>query len=547
MAHIFVNKVTGMVLAGLLLFGTCFITDAASPAEKRPPKVDRLRLAGGDFGYPSPFAYVRGPGMIQASYLFDTLLWPDSTGKPIPWLASKREHSADGKEWRFTLRDGIKWHDGRLLTADDVVFSFNYLISGAGKTARGILGPIEVKEVATDGANVVVIRLDRPSATFEESVASKVMIIPKHIWAEVPDPAKLRGPNAVMGSGPYKLVSHDEAAGSYLYVANDAYFLGPPVVRRLEFVPAPDELLALRRGVIDAAEILEEGVPKEQLSAFEGQAKFGKLQGSGDWNLALHFNLTKGFPYNDKRFRQAVAYAIDRRDLVRRLLFGRGEPGSAGGLVPGNAFLAKGLPSYERDMVKAKALLDEAGLKDVNGDGLRESPDGKPFKQVLQTSARFSLKSAELIKEYLRGVGIDVVVKSQDRAAADTAAAEGNYTMALVGYGGGTGDPDFLRLRFSSQVKARSFSRAQGYKNAEFDELAEQQLVTLDENKRREIIAQMQKILAEELPLISLYVPARVSFFNKSLFDGWYYTPGCSPCRGTRNKHMFVTGKRIGF
>ena len=139
MAHIFVNKVTGMVLAGLLLFCTCFITDAASPAEKRPPKVDRLRLAGGDFGYPSPFAYVRGPGIIQASYLFDTLLWPDSTGKPIPWLASKREHSADGKEWRFTLREGIKWHDGRPLTADDVVFSFNYLSREPGKRQEGFL------------------------------------------------------------------------------------------------------------------------------------------------------------------------------------------------------------------------------------------------------------------------------------------------------------------------------------------------------------------------------------------------------------------------
>ena len=546
MAHVFLNKIAGMVLAGFLFSGI-LSTDTVIPAEKQPAKVDRLRLAGGDFGYPSPFAYVRGPGMIQATYLFDTLLWPDSTGKPIPWLASKREHSADGKEWRFTLRDEIKWHDGRPLTADDVVFSFNYLISGAGKTATGILGPIQVKEVIADGANVVVFRLDRPSATFEESVASRVMIIPKHVWAEVTDPRKLRGVSAVMGSGPYKLVSYDEAAGSYLYVANDAYFLGPPVVRRLEFVPAPDELLALRRGVVDAAEILEEGVPKEQLSAFEGQAKFGKLQGSGDWNLALHFNLTKGFPYNDKRFRQAVAYAIDRKDLVRRLLFGRGEPGSPGGLVPGHAFLAKGLPSYEKDTAKAKALLDEVGLKDVNGDGLRDSPDGKPFRQELQTSARFSLKSAELIKEYLRGVGIDLVVKSQDRAAADTAAAEGNYTMALVGYGGGTADPDFLRLRFASQVKARSFSRAQGYKNTEFDELAEQQLVTLDENKRREIIAQMQKILAEDLPIISLYVPARVSFFNKSVFDGWYYTPGCSPCRGTRNKHMLVTGKKIGF
>lgn len=523
-------------------------SQAAGREDKAAVKVDRLRLAGGDYGYPSPFGYVRGPGMMQASYLFDTLIWEDSTGKPIPWLASRWGPSADGKEWRFTLRDGIKWHDGAPLTAEDVAFTFKYMTEGPGRNAsvihaRGLRQVVD--QVAAESSNVVVFRLRRPFAPFEESIAGRLMILPKHIWESVSDPVKFRDPKALMGSGPYQLKSFDEATGSYLYLANESYFLGVPHVRRLEFVPAPDQLLALQRGSIDAADLLEEGTPEEQIKALS--RKFREIKGSGDWNLALHFNLNKGFPYSEIRFREAIAYAIDRKDLVKRLLLGRGEPGSAGGLAPDHPYIANDLPPYERNIKKASALLDEIGLKDKNGDGLRELPDGTAFKQELQISARFTAKSAELIKEYLRRVGIDVVIKVQDRAAADAAAAAGNYTMALVGYGGIMGDPDFLRERYASTSKARSFSNAQGFKNARFDEIAAKQLVTLDAKERRQMITEMQRILSKELPVISLYVPSRLAFYDPNDFHGWYYTPGCSPCRATRNKHMFVTGKKVGF
>ncbi|MGE5061049.1 MAG: ABC transporter substrate-binding protein, partial [Betaproteobacteria bacterium] len=113
-----VDKTQNWLLRVLVLFCLCtiFLVRAEGAQEQRPQKkTERLRLAGGDFGYPSPFAYIRGPGMIQTSYLFDTLLWTDSTGKPIPWLATKWEHSADGLEWRFSLRSGVKWHDGESL------------------------------------------------------------------------------------------------------------------------------------------------------------------------------------------------------------------------------------------------------------------------------------------------------------------------------------------------------------------------------------------------------------------------------------------------
>jgi peptide/nickel transport system substrate-binding protein len=545
-----VNRARNWLLRVLVLFALCpfFLLRAEAAQGQRSIKTERLRLAGGDFGYPSPFGYIRGPGMIQTSYLFDTLLWTDSTGKPIPWLATKWERSADGLEWRFSLRRGVKWHDGEPLTADDIAFTFQYMTEGPGRKApvlhaRGLSQIVE--NVKVEAPDQVIFRLRRPFAPFEESIAEKLFIIPKHIWSDVDDPLKYRSAKALVGSGPYQLKSFDETAGSYLYVANDSYFLGPPVVRRLEFVPAPDQLLALQRREIDAADLLEEATLDQQVRSLA--RNFQELSGSGDWNLALHFNLAKGFPFNDKRFRQAIAYAVNRRDLIKRLLFGRGDPGSPGGLAPGHPYAAKGLPAYDWNPARAAMLLDEIGIKDLDKDGIRELPDGSRFRPELQTSARFTIKSAELVKEYLRHIGIEVVIKVQDRASADAAAESGNYAMALVGYGGIMADPDFLREHYSSASKSRSFFSAYGYDNPNFDKLAAKQLISVDPNDRRKIVAEMQRIIADDLPIISLYVPYRLTLYNQRVFEDWYYTPGCSPCRGTRNKHMFVTGKKTGF
>lgn len=291
----------------------------------------------------------------------------------------------------------------------------------------------------------------------------------------------------------------------------------------------------------------EEGLPDEVIKPFETSDQYGVLKDPGNWNLALHFNLAKGFPYSEARFRQAVAYAVDRQDMVDRILLGRGKPGSPGGLAPAHPMAAGDLPTYKRDVAKAKSLLDELGLKDSNGDGTRELPDGTPFRQEVQTSNRFTPKSAELLKEYLREVGIDVEIKSLDRAAADAAANEGHFSMALVGYGGIMGDPETLTTRFSSKSRGGGFSRAKGYANPQFDTLAQKQLTTLDEAQRKQEVIEMQKILANDLPVLSLYVPDRVMIYRKGGFSNWYFTPGCSPCGATGNKHMLVTGLKTGF
>ncbi len=431
-----------------------------------------------------------------------------------------------------------------------MVFSAEYMTEGPGADAAGFAsrGLSIVEEVTADGPRQVVFRLSRPSAAFEEEVAMSVLIVPQHIWAGVDDPGKLRGPEATMGSGPYLLESVDEASGSLLFTANEDFYLGAPVVKRLEFVPTEDELLAIQRGELDAAEnALEEPVPQGLLDALEENPQIGREDAEGSWNRMLFFNLEQGFPFDDARFRHAVAYAIDRQDLVERIMFGRGKVGSAGGLAPNNPFLADDLPSYGHDPEQAKELLDELGMLDADGDGFRDLPDGRPFQPQLLDSNRFSAKTPELIDEHLREVGIDIELNIMDQAAADEAAAQGNYSMALVGFGGIMGDPDTLRTRYSSDARGSSFNKAHGYSNPEFDKLAKEQQVAIDREERMELVAEMQRIIAEDLPTLSLYVPDDTVFFNREVLENWYYTPGCSPCGGTRNKHLFVTGQKTGF
>src|SRR5688572_27716357 len=142
-------RLTAILTTCVLLAGSCGSDKDDKPQSAtqagHPASVARLRLSGGDYGYPSPFAYIRGAGLIMASYVFDTLLWEDSTGNPIPWLAKEWSHSPDGLEWRFTLRDNGKWQDGQPVTAEDVKFSFDYVTTGAAASVSRLAPSLDLK------------------------------------------------------------------------------------------------------------------------------------------------------------------------------------------------------------------------------------------------------------------------------------------------------------------------------------------------------------------------------------------------------------------
>ncbi|HEX2046783.1 MAG TPA: ABC transporter substrate-binding protein [Acidimicrobiales bacterium] len=549
------NRLTALACAAMLALVACSSdtggdsggggTAAGGGQEERVT----IRLAASDQGpgYPTPYGAIRGPGRLMSSFIFDTLGFPDVTGDPKPWLARSWESTPDGKTWTFRLRDNVRWHDGRPFTADDVVFTFDYNLKGPGSTT-GVYSAVNyIDTVTSPDPSTVVITTTQARPTFLTDVVgsfSGMSIMPKHIWESVTDPAKFQGDQALVGTGPYKLRQFDLTNNTFDFLANDDFYLGPPKVRELQIIKVGDPLLALQQGELDSAttgngQSGTGAIPQSQIDALS--RNFKMFTAPGEFNVALFFNQTRGFPYDQKEFRQAVAYALDRRDMVQRLLNGRGVPGPAGALGPANPFLNPRLPEYNHDLNRARSMLDQVGLRDANGDGVRDRPDGSPFAIPLLTS-NLDTTTATLVSEQLRAAGLRVDLVTVDQPTSDARDTRGEYDMAIVHFGGLSSDPNGLTNRFASTSRAQSFTRVQGFRNAEFDRLAAEQAGTIDVNRRKELVNQMQAILADELPQLSLYVPEQIAFADTKKFNGWAYTPGCPPCGISLNKRNLVSG-----
>lgn len=507
-----------------------------------------VRLAGGRWGYPSPFAYRRGLGLTLVSLLFDTLLWRVPSGELRPWLARTWTPSEDGTEHRFTLRD-VRWHDGRPVRAEDVAATFELLSAIQHRRdpidMMQLRGLAAVRDVRVDGPRTVTILLDRPYAAFVDVLAGRVPIVPAHVWATVDDPVALRGPDAVMGSGPYVLESCDEAGGRYRYRANDAYFLGRPYLHHVELVPVSDELAALEQGLIDVAVFVSDAgrPPPVVLERFE-TPQYHVQARPGEWTRALFFDLRPPSVFADRRLRHAFAYAIDREALVADLLGGRGVVGSTGGLGPAHPLLASGLHDYPPDLPRARSLLDEAGLVRPPGAGTRLQGDGRPWRPVLLTDEG-DPGAAERVAADLRRVDVDIQVVRRPRVECDDLVTAGRYQLALVGHGSLGGDPDLLRLRLSARIPATGRTIVRGYRSARFEQLADGQSTALDADRRAGLVHALQGVVAADLPMLSLYVPDQVTVSPvKQIFDAWDLTPGgvWGGYPGPLNKEAFVRG-----
>jgi peptide/nickel transport system substrate-binding protein len=509
-----------------------------------------VRIAGGFFGFPSAFASIAGPGYVQMSLLYDTLLWKDASGRLLPWLARRYERSPDGLTYTFTLRENVLWHDGRPLTATDVAFTFEYF-------ARQPLGPllvaqpVGIEEARATAAHTVEVRLRAPVVTFADAVAGAVPIIPRHIWSSIRDAPRAQDRQVLVGSGPYRLASISVGEGSALMRENERYFLGRPYVRRVELRPVDDELTALRAGEIDVASTPVEGGASAALEPLRSDDEFGIVAERGSWTFPLIFNLAGGGAPADLRFRRACALAIDRRAIVRRLLGGDGEPGNPGFLSPLHPFHAD-VEQYAFDPAAAGRLLDQAGYERVGADGMRRGRDGRPLRVGILVGNAPVPPALDVLVAALKDVGVALRPQAVDLPTLFQRTQKHADDIALTLYPGPGGtapnaDPDTLRTFFSSRIEGR-LQGAQGWVDREFDRLAARQLVTADVAARRRALARMQAIVARDLPALALYYPTVSHVFRRRALDRWYVTPGgfAGGLPGVLNKHVLVTGMRTG-
>jgi peptide/nickel transport system substrate-binding protein len=506
-----------------------------------------VHLADGALGFPSPFAANAAIGYTQMSYVYDTLLWTDGGGALLPWLAESYTTSDDHLTYTFVLRDNLKWSDGRPLTVDDVVFTFDYYAKQGSLSPAVIVQPPDgISRVRATGARTVAITLTDPVVTFPSRVAAAIPIVPQHVWSSIADPGSAQDLKLLIGSGPYRVTSYSEDGEPMRFAARNDYFLGPPFVQTIEDRAIDDAFSALRQGTADIAYGV--GLRPDTLAPFQNNPAFGMIADPGASTNAFYWNLGREGPLSDVRFRRAMVMAVDSQDLVTRIAAGRGRIGNPGFLAPTNPFYAA-VPPIPFDVAGANALLDSAGYGPGSG-GIRRGPNGTSLSfELLIDSAQAPL--AELLVADMKRVGIElrpkpVTIGPQLFGNKQTS----QYEIAVLpfpgpGPGGPESDPDILRVLFSSKVTP-TIQGATDYANPAFDALGEKQRVAFDHNQRQAIIAQMQTILAQDLPVVPLYFAETDAMYRtQTLGDQWYFTPGTYPS-WQNNKQLMVTGLRTG-
>jgi peptide/nickel transport system substrate-binding protein len=363
------------------------------------------------------------------------------------------------------------------------------------------VGKIESAEAVDE--KTVVLSLTEAVAGAHEGLIGSLPIIPKHLWEGVEDPGKLTSEDAVIGSGPFKLLEYSKEEARYVYEANRDYFRGAPTVDELTFIKVDNQALALETDTADYASFW--GKEIEAVERFQDDGGYGIIDGPSYWVLQTIFN-TQEPPFDDVELRHAVAYAIDRQRIVDQVTHGGAIVASLGILSPFTDWHHPDLPAYEHNPEQARAMLKEAGATDLS---LR-----------LITTARFA-REAELVQADLEAlaedsVGIEVEVQTGDYSTIDGLLREGNFDLAINGHGG---------IANPAMLETPTWP-AQTYDNPEYDALYQQQAAIIDDGRRRELVWELQEIIAEDLPVLTLYHPKMWTVYDASVLDGWFYTQG---------------------
>ncbi|QTP59162.1 ABC transporter substrate-binding protein [Billgrantia antri] len=437
-------------------------------------------------------------GMVQndptrkvAGSIYEGLLRYSTDLEPIPQLAESWEVSEDGLTYTFHLRENVKWHDGEPFTAEDVVFSADVFHRELNPSARAVLQHVESIEATDD--HTVVFTLAEPFGPFLISFeAGTFTMVPKHIY-EGTDFRDNEANNHPIGTGPFEFDSWDRGTVIKLVRNDDYYEEGLPYLDGVNWHIIPDgasRAVAFENGTVD---VLPNGTVENfdipRLSAMENVCITDEGNEYFSPFAMLWMNNREG-PTADKRFRQAVMYAMNR-EFARDVLWnGMGKvPLSAFG---SNAkFQHEGLEPYDYDPERARELLDEMGY---DGEEVRLLP--LPYGE---TWTRW----AEAVQQNLREVGVNVTTVATDVGGWNQRLGDWDYDLAFT-YLYQYGDPALgitRSYRSDNIEKGSPWNNVEGYENERIDELFDQAATAYPESAREEYYHEAQEILHEDVPV----------------------------------------------
>ena len=421
---------------------------------------------------------------------------------------AERWETPDDRTIIFHLKPNAKFQDGKPVTARDFKFTFDSMMA-EGFNSPKKSGYAAVSSFEAPDDKTFIVRLKEPNAGIFDNFP--YMLVPQGADPEVFS----RKP---VLAGAYKVSEYRTDERIVLDAFND-WVNGKPNIPRVTVRIVPDattRVLELRRGTINFA---INSVPLDQVKFFKDNAADFKVQTApGGAYQYIAFNL-KDPILRKKQVRQALAHAIDRQRIVRDLLHGYGSV-TESMFPPGHWARAEGLQTYAYDKNKAMQLLDQSGHRDPDGP---QGPQMR-FRLSYRTSEDAEAnQQAEIIQQMLREVGIDVQIQRSEFGTFMEDVRNGRFQMFSLRRAG-ISDPDFYHTIFHSSSLAPVGQNRGYFINTRVDQLIEQGRSTFDRPKRKAAYDEIQKILADELPYLSLYHRDNVAIMRNNV-DGFEMYP----------------------
>lgn len=465
--------------------------------------------------------------LIFNENIYEKLFDESQDGGFEPMLATEWRVDDSGLRWTFKLREGVKWHDGEVFNADDVIYSYKTVID------YQLMADYDKVSMFTEINKIddytVELVTEKPKADIVEAM---IPIVPEHIFSQCKTAEEIKNfqnPSPI-GTGPFYYI--EDKIDEYAKLGGfKEYWKSPIEIDELIFInyANPDTLLqALETGEVDFCSITSTQFDKA--SKIEGvTVNQGAIYGYTE----LGFNCwqdpaSKGNPMiKDKVVRQAISMAIDYENIINYAMGGIASPQV--GLLPVGYKAAVDYtksPLYrENSPESAMELLDKHDYTDRNGDSIRESKNGKPMSFRLATQET-NRDAALIVQKSLEKIGIKLEVQFVDAARLNEIIYSQDFDtdMHIWGWNFGSPDPSYCLSAFTTGT-VNGLSDC-FYSNPAYDELFEQQRTTVDPEKRQEILVEMQNILYDEMPYAPLYRRYSLTAYNGSRWTGWQHAPG---------------------
>ena len=456
------------------------------------------------------------------SYMYEPLYVINSlNGKETPWLATSYEWQ-DNQTLVMDVRSEAKWSDGESFSAEDVAFTFNLLKENSELDTNGLWNYLSSVEAQDE--KVTFKYKEAAVPTFTQVATTP--IVPEHVWSDIESPVESTNDDPVV-TGPYTVASFNK--NQYTLEKNSDYWQADKVnVSRLNF-PAlsgnENAQLKLVQGDLQWSTLYIPDVENAYVDKGDGNEYW--FPGGGA--ISLIPNLTKA-PFDDVKFREAMAYALDREAMTEKGASGYPDPASQTGLLlPGQEdLLASGIENQgiiQQDMDEAAQLLSDAGYE-KNSDGNLMGKDGEPINFDLTVVGGFTdwIQAAKVARQNLGELGITVNVKTPTFNSYDTELRNGGFDTAFAGVG--NINPyllynNTLASQNTAPVGESASSNFSRFEDEQTDQLLAEYRRTVDEGEQEQITHQLEQIAMEQFPVIPLYYGPLWSEYSTSSFTGW--------------------------